>query len=367
MIGEIWLKECRIEKRTPSLDEMIEEVRSAIQRNEENQEKQAFMTKNKEISDSKPQQKPNYLTCRPSYHNPLTKHSKEECQNLKLGKPTTALLCRMNQQDKNSILLDTGASNSKFNEKKHFISFVPKEEEIILANCSSIKSLGSGTIHIELSHCFLKINNCLVIPQPEINLLSMNTFIAENYSVTKGISAKSFVVTSKDNKIMIDGSFEGGNFIVHQNKVHACKVLLSTSNITIPNQSSGHPSLDYFKKMYLEKKISSFNCTTCELSKMTKILFKGTFTQPNCKLETIHMDLCGPISPESVSDFIKNHINRAERQANSQAANPILNNGSEFKNTDLQNFFKSKGINHLTLEPYTREHNSLPKEEIKQP
>ncbi|MBW0468574.1 hypothetical protein O181_008289 [Austropuccinia psidii MF-1] len=48
LIGEIWLKECRIEKRTPSLDEKIEEVRSAIQRNEENQEKQAFMMKKKE-------------------------------------------------------------------------------------------------------------------------------------------------------------------------------------------------------------------------------------------------------------------------------------------------------------------------------
>ncbi|MBW0463112.1 hypothetical protein O181_002827 [Austropuccinia psidii MF-1] len=75
LIGEIWLKECRIEKRTPSLDETIEEVRSAIQRNEENQEKQAFITKKKERSDSEPHQKPNYPTCKPGYHNPLTKHS----------------------------------------------------------------------------------------------------------------------------------------------------------------------------------------------------------------------------------------------------------------------------------------------------
>ncbi|MBW0568061.1 hypothetical protein O181_107776 [Austropuccinia psidii MF-1] len=149
----------------------------------------------------------------------------------------------MNQQDRNSIVLDSGASNSMFNDKKHFISFTSKEEEVILANGSSIKSLGSGTIRIELSHCFLKINNCLLIPQLEINLLSMNTFIAANYSVKKGISAKSFVVPSKANKVIIDGSFESGNFIIHQIKIHAFNVSLPTPSTTVLHQSSGHPSL----------------------------------------------------------------------------------------------------------------------------
>ncbi|MBW0467431.1 hypothetical protein O181_007146 [Austropuccinia psidii MF-1] len=150
----------------------------------------------------------------------------------------------MNQQDRNLILLDSGASNSMFNDKKHFISFTPKEEEVILADGSSIKSLGSGTIRIELSHCFLKIHNCLLIPQLAINLLSMNTFIVVNYSVTKGISAKIFVVTSKANKVIIDGSFESGNFIFHQNKVHKFNVSLSTPSTTVLHQSSGHPSLE---------------------------------------------------------------------------------------------------------------------------
>ncbi|MBW0502085.1 hypothetical protein O181_041800 [Austropuccinia psidii MF-1] len=137
--------------------------------------------------------------------------------------------------------------------------------------------------------------------------------------------------------------------------------------------------------MYPDKNISSFNCTTCNLSKITKTPFKGTFPQPNRKLETIHMDLCGPISPESISgkkyflqivngfshflwiffltkkseckDYIKNHINRVEQQTNSKVANLILDNGSEFKNTDLQNSFKYKGINHLTSAPYTPEQN----------
>ncbi|MBW0477277.1 hypothetical protein O181_016992 [Austropuccinia psidii MF-1] len=122
---------------------------------------------------------------------------------------------------------------------------------------------------------------------------------------------------------------------------------------------------------------------------MTKIPFKGTFPQPNCKPETIHMDLCDPIPPESISGkkyflqilngfshfvwiffltnkseckyYIKNHINRVEKQTNSQVSNLISDNGSEFKNTDLQNFFKSKRINHLTSAPYTPVQNTFAK------
>ncbi|MBW0483501.1 hypothetical protein O181_023216 [Austropuccinia psidii MF-1] len=314
-----------------------------------------------------------------------TRVSQSPHQNLKFGKPTTFVLCGMNQQDRNSIVLDSGASNSMFNDKKHFISFTSKEEEVILADGSSIKSLGSGTIRIELSHCFLKINNGLLIPQLAIKLLSMNTLIGANHSVTKEISAKTFVVTSKAKKVIINGSLESVNFIIHQNKIPPFNISLSTSSTTLLHQSSGHPSLEYFKKMYPEKNISSFNCTTCNLSKITKTPFKGTFPQPNRKLETIHMDLCSPISPESIfgkkyflqivnrfshflwisaltnksecKDYIKNHINRVKQQTNSQVANLISDNGAEFKNTDLQNFFKYKGINHLTSAPYTPEQN----------
>ncbi|MBW0536054.1 hypothetical protein O181_075769, partial [Austropuccinia psidii MF-1] len=89
MIGEMWLKECKVEKRSPTLDEAIEEIRCAIQRNEENQEKQAFLAKKKE---SEKNDRP-WPTCKPGYHNPLTKHSEDECRNLKKGKLTTALIC----------------------------------------------------------------------------------------------------------------------------------------------------------------------------------------------------------------------------------------------------------------------------------
>ncbi|MBW0587333.1 hypothetical protein O181_127048 [Austropuccinia psidii MF-1] len=89
IIGEMWLKECEFEKCSPTLDEAIEEIRCAIQQNKQNQEKQAFLAKKKE---SEKNDKP-WPTCKPGYHNPLTKHSDDKCRNLKKGKPTTTPIC----------------------------------------------------------------------------------------------------------------------------------------------------------------------------------------------------------------------------------------------------------------------------------
>ncbi|MBW0535659.1 hypothetical protein O181_075374 [Austropuccinia psidii MF-1] len=57
----------------------------------------------------------------------------------------------------------------------------------------------------------------------------------------------------------------------------------------------------------------------------------------------------------------KNYINRVECQTDSKVASLIWDNASEFKNTDLQNFFKYKGINNLTLASYTPEQNPFSK------
>ncbi|MBW0553869.1 hypothetical protein O181_093584 [Austropuccinia psidii MF-1] len=234
MIGEMWLKECKVEKRSPMLDEAIEEIRCAIQRNEENQEKQAFLAKKKE---SEKTDKP-WPICKPGYHNPLTKHSEDECRNLKKGKPTTALICCEKEATRNSIVLDSGASNSMFNDSKYFIDFSPREDEVILADGSSIKTLGTGTIHLDLPYSYLKIRNC------------------------------------PNQKVIIEGSLESGNFVVTQNKATAFAVDSTSQTIMRLHQASGHPSYEYFKRMYPNRTIPHLDCSTCSTSKMTKAPFQ---------------------------------------------------------------------------------------------
>ncbi|MBW0570070.1 hypothetical protein O181_109785 [Austropuccinia psidii MF-1] len=313
--------------------------------------------------------------CRPVFHNPLTKHLESKCRNLKLGKPTTAFLCSPSEQDRSSIILDSGASNSMFNDQKYFITFFPKEEEVLLADGSKIKTLGSGTIKIELPHMYTKIKNCLLIPQLSVNLLSLNSFINANYTVKKASNPKCFEVLNTEGNLILDGSYKRGNFFIFQQKPNAYNITLPSTKIISLHQAYGHPSIDYFKKMSQNPNITPFNSTTCDIRKMTKTPFFGTFPISSRKLEVLHLDLCGPISGKKYflrivygfSHYVwiyflknkskSNYIIKTERQANLLVGSIVSNNGSKFKNNDLSSFIVQKGISHLTSAPYTPEQN----------
>ncbi|MBW0497574.1 hypothetical protein O181_037289, partial [Austropuccinia psidii MF-1] len=54
---------------------------------------------------------------------------------------------------------------------------------------------------------------------------------------------------------------------------------------------------------------------------------------------------------------LKKYIVKIECQTTLQVANIISDNGKEFVNTELQDFFDKRGISHLTTAPYTTEQN----------
>ncbi|MBW0469027.1 hypothetical protein O181_008742 [Austropuccinia psidii MF-1] len=188
-----------------------------------------------------------------------------------------------------------------FNDAKYFINFSPREDEVILADGSSIKTLGTGTIHLDLPHSYLKIKNGLLIPQLSVNLLSMATFIQANHTIRKSTSSKSFEVIGPNHEIVIEGSLESGNFVVTQIKATAFSVNFTSQIIMRLQQASGHPSYKYFKQMYSNRQIPHLDFSTSNTGKMTKIPFKGNFPTCHHKLEFLNLDLCGPISPASVS------------------------------------------------------------------
>ncbi|MBW0477641.1 hypothetical protein O181_017356 [Austropuccinia psidii MF-1] len=122
---------------------------------------------------------------------------------------------------------------------------------------------------------------------------------------------------------------------------------------------------------------------------MTKTPFKGTFPICHQKIQSLHLDLCGPISPASVSgskyflrvmdgyshfvwiffltnksqciSLIKKIILKLERQSNCLVSNIVSDNGTEFKNNELTTFYQQKGISHLISAPYTPEQNPFAK------
>ncbi|MBW0489675.1 hypothetical protein O181_029390 [Austropuccinia psidii MF-1] len=120
---------------------------------------------------------------------------------------------------------------------------------------------------------------------------------------------------------------------------------------------------------------------------MTKMPFHGHFPKASLKGESLHLNLCGPITPplelgakffprvvdsfsrcvwvfflqtkSEAKEKIKNLILKIQKTPESMVSNIVSNNGTEFKNLDLLLFFQKEGISHLFTSPYTPQHNSI--------
>ncbi|MBW0530775.1 hypothetical protein O181_070490 [Austropuccinia psidii MF-1] len=111
-----------------------------------------------------------YPRCAPRWHNPLTRHDKSEC-NILIGdknttrnqKPIKSLIESTNKLNHNSIILDSGATTSMFNNPKIFTKISKLTQTIELADGSTILASGTGTVQIRLSHYFLDISDCLLV------------------------------------------------------------------------------------------------------------------------------------------------------------------------------------------------------------
>ncbi|MBW0553050.1 hypothetical protein O181_092765 [Austropuccinia psidii MF-1] len=68
-------------------------------------------------------------------------------------------------------------------------------------------------------------------------------------------------------------------------------------------------------------------------------------------------------SKAETKEISKKYITKVKCQTALRVANIIYENGTEFINSELQDFFEKKGISHLTTAPYTPEQNPFAKRE----
>ncbi|KAI7956622.1 hypothetical protein MJO28_003717 [Puccinia striiformis f. sp. tritici] len=151
------------------------------------------------------------------------------------------------------------------------------------------------------------------------------------------------------------------------------------------HRALGHPSLPYLKKAFPDSKFTEIDCSVCDISKMHRTPFSGSFPTTARTLECIHMDLCGPITPASrggnryflkiidsyskycfifpmrcksttYETFVK-FITQAETYTGNKLAFVVSDNGGEFVNNRFKNFYAQRGIQHVPSAPYTPQQN----------
>ncbi|GJT86584.1 retrovirus-related pol polyprotein from transposon TNT 1-94 [Tanacetum coccineum] len=114
--------------------------------------------------------------------------------------------------------------------------------------------------------------------------------------------------------------------------------MLKTSLISKDGLARGIPKLK-FQKDHL--------CSACALGKSKKSSHQPKANDTNQeKLYLLHMDLCGPMHLESI---------------NGKICNVRTDNGTEFVNQTLHDFYENVGISHQTFVAHTPQQNDIAK------
>ncbi|GJT15459.1 retrovirus-related pol polyprotein from transposon TNT 1-94 [Tanacetum coccineum] len=131
----------------------------------------------------------------------------------------------------------------------------------------------------------------------------------------------------------------------------------SSSEASQRRSCTRHPKLK-FKKDHL--------CSACALGKSNKSSHQPKAKDTNQeKLYLLHMDLCGPMrvkflrSKNEAPDAIIKCIKNIQVRLNATVCNVRTDNGIEFVNQTLREFYKNVGITHQTSVTHTPQHNGI--------
>lgn len=136
---------------------------------------------------------------------------------------------------------------------------------------------------------------------------------------------------------------------------------------------------------FTDKAKSPVPCEPCVLGKQSRLPFPTSTTVTTKPLELLHMDVCGPMQVKSLggsrylATFLDEHtglsvasplplksdvpsevqlvFNMLEAQSGHKVLTVRTDNGGEYLNRTLEQFFTGKGIIHQTTVPYTPEQN----------
>ncbi|MBW0487212.1 hypothetical protein O181_026927 [Austropuccinia psidii MF-1] len=138
-----------------------------------------------------------------------------------------------------TLVVDCGATHHMFNNKELFLNFVETEKfHISTSNpTSNLVSTGSGTAVIEIENKALKLLNCLYVPNPSKNLVSLIELFLRSITIIKQDNSFSIV---NNNKLILRGQIINNLMISNFNKLTT--LFTTANNLPCWHSRLGHPS-----------------------------------------------------------------------------------------------------------------------------
>ncbi|MBW0521693.1 hypothetical protein O181_061408 [Austropuccinia psidii MF-1] len=256
--------------------------------------------------------------CTNGKHNPMcTSHTKQECfvenphlrpprrnnkqraqnnQNVSahLSTAQASVTGNSTSTSLSDLIIDCGATHHMFDSKEMFL-FLQVTPSINVCTgdmSSSLSTEGIGTVSIICGKQTHTLTDCLYVPKLNCNLISL-----------LGLGHNNVTIHQKENHF----SLLSGNQILFEGKImnNLMKVdcliakALIMQILKLWHQRLGHPGDQIIRSMGLPGE--NTKCITCDKNKIHSLPFNDQFEQVSLPLDSVHIDLVGPISPASMS------------------------------------------------------------------
>ena len=296
-------------------------------------------------------------------------------------------------------MIDSGCTNHMTGEEKMFTSLedeVPSNEKIVFGDNGKGKVIGLGKIAISNDH---SITNVFLVKSLNYNLLSVSQLCEMGYNCLF-TDVEVIVFRRDDGSIAFKGHLEGKLYLVDfssdKAKLGTCLIAKTTMG-WLWHRRLAHVGMRNLHKLLKGGHVVGLKdvafekdriCSACQAGKQVGVPHPAKTTMTTSRpLEMLHMDLFGPVSYISiggnkyglviVDDFsrftwvfflhdksetqgvLKTFLRRAQNEYEVKVKKIRSDNGSEFKNLQVEEYLDEEGIKHEFSAPYTPQQNGV--------
>jgi hypothetical protein len=287
---------------------------------------------------------------------------------------------------------EVGCTNHMIREKEIFTSFEENDcpsDTITFSNNSEGKVLGYGKIAITTDHSISKV---LLVHLFDYNLLSISQHCEMDYNclfTNKGVT----VFKRSDGSYAFSGILRGKlylvDFILEEMELDKC-LIIKTNMGWLWHRKLAHIGMRNLHKLQKEGHILGLMnvafkkdkpCGACQTGKQVGASHHAKNIMTTTRsLKMLHMDLFGPIACISIGgnkyglviiddyshftwvvflqdkgetqEVLKKFSKKAQNEFDAKVKKIRSDNGTELKNTEIEDYMDEEGIKHEFLAPY---------------
>jgi transposase InsO family protein len=277
-------------------------------------------------------------------------------------------------------------------------------------NGSSSQAVAEGTISLgrtPITNKLVVIERVLCVPDAKANLLSVAqatrqgcqfSFTADTCSITLGGDLVAVAHREGTAYVLRSSPYPLKPQTPKPGNLESNNAFIGTAPKETPDlwhRRTGHLGMDNLARLVnmvtginvtqdQVKQAATEPCDACFKGKQSRLPFGDSNYTSTAPLQLVHMDLCGPMDPTlggarymatflddytglsvvellqskgEVKDAVRRVIPFLENQVGLKVKTVRTDNGKEYVNTTLQQFFQSKGVQHQTTVAYTPQQN----------